>query len=242
MQVVIQGILTNYEQVGEGKTHLLILHGWGRSLQEWRKLAQKLARYCTVTLLDLPGFGATGAPKNDWDTFAYAKFVEDFIIKLNLEPCVLVGHSFGGRLGIILGSKKEIVQQLILVDTGGIEEKSLGLKIRARIISFLKPLVSEKLRRKVRTRFGSSDYRTAGELQDIFVRVVNQDLEHLVCKIKVPTLVIWGEKDRVVPLWHAVRIKKALPATTLRVVWEAGHDPHLNRPEELLEIVEEVLC
>lgn len=241
MQVVVQNILTTYEQIGEGTENLLILPGWGRSLKEWRPVAQKLSTVYTVTLLDLPGFGGTALPKKEWDIYAYATFVQEFIEKTKLHSCVVLGHSFGGRIGIILAAQSTFVKKLVLVDTGGIEEKSGDVRLRAAIAGLLKPFLSSKAREGLRNRFGSADYREAGALQEVFVRVVNQDLRALLPKITIPTLIIWGEQDSVVPLRYSKLIKELLPAAKVRVVWEAGHDPHLEKPEEFMTILKEYL-
>jgi len=127
-QVVIEGILTNYQVFGDGKETLLILPGWKRSISEWAIVAKSLSSKYKVVLLDLPGFGATTLPKSTFGVFEYADFVKSFLIKIKIDKCVVLGHSFGGRLGIILATDEKIVDKLILVDAGGIEKKSLYAK------------------------------------------------------------------------------------------------------------------
>ena len=124
MQTVVDGILTHYEILGHGKQHLLILHGWKRSLTEWLPVASQLGDQYKVILLDLPGFGQTPRPEKTLSIYDYAEFVKHFLGKLEIKKTTLLGHSFGGRIGIILGAKTDLLNALILVDSAAIEKKN----------------------------------------------------------------------------------------------------------------------
>ena len=79
MQKVIGGQLLNYEALGTSKKNLIILHGWGGSLQEWLPVAKRLEISYKVWLLDFPGFGGSPKPSTDWSIYDYANLVADFI-------------------------------------------------------------------------------------------------------------------------------------------------------------------
>src|ERR1035437_4628525 len=129
-QIVIENLLTNYQVFGDTGETLLILPGWRRSVSEWIPVAKSLSSKYKVVLLDLPGFnGATAMPKEVFGVFEYADFVKKFLEKLKINKCIVLGHSLGGRLGILLATQGNTVEKLILVDSSGIERKSLYVKI-----------------------------------------------------------------------------------------------------------------
>ncbi len=235
MQKVIGGQLVSYEALGSGKKDLVILHGWGGSLQEWLPIAKKLNDRYKVWLLDFPGFGGSPKPATDWGIYDYANFVQEFMLKLKIKDPVILGHSFGGRVAILLNAKK-----LILVDAAGLEIKTLKAIIGGLIfdnMGFMKKYVPTNLK----NHFGSPDYKSAGPMRKIFVKVVNQDLSKEMSEVRCPTLIVWGEKDMVLPISQAKKIKELIRESVIRIVWGADHWPHLSKPTEFLEILDEYI-
>jgi len=100
----------------------------------------------------------------------------------------------------------------------------------------------EKTRSNIEKYISSDDYVNSGPLRKILVKVVNEDLTNTANKIKIPTLIIWGEKDKVVLLEHAKELKEIIKDSELRIVWGASHSPHIEKPYEFTEIVEEFIC
>lgn len=240
MKIVVEGVLTNYLIFGESAKTVLILPGWKRSINEWIPIAKILSTEFKVILLDLPGFSQMNRPKESFGIFEYADFVKKFLLKLEIGKVTLIGHSFGGRLGVVLSSETSFVEKLILVDSGGIEEKSLKANLLYLITPIAK-LLPRFIQIRLKNLVGSSDYKDAGEMRDIFVKIVNQDLTHLFEKIKVPTFIIWGEKDDVLPLSQSKIFKEKIKNSKLRIVWGAGHDPHLQKPEQFFSILEDLI-
>jgi pimeloyl-ACP methyl ester carboxylesterase len=243
-QIVIEGLLTNYQVFGDAKETFLILPGWRRSIEEWVPVAKSLSDKYKVILLDLPGFGLTALSKSTFGVFEYADFVRQFLDKLKIDKCVLLGHSFGGRLGIVLASKGRIVDKLILVDSAGIENKSLYarlIRVLKLIFSPIFTILPTSIKNKISRAIGSQDYKTSGEMHKIFVRVVDQDLRTLLPKIKIPTFIIWGDKDNVLPVSQAKIFKKEIEGSKVRIVWGAGHDPHLQKTEQFVSILKDIL-
>lgn len=231
MQKVIGGQLVNYEALGTSKKNLVILHGWGGSLAEWKTVAESLSLRYRVWLLDFPGFGGSPKPASDWSIYDYANFVKEFLLKLKIKDPIILGHSFGGRVAILLDAKR-----LILVDAAGLEFKSF----KAKIFGFASDYI-RWVPQNIKNIFGSPDYKSAGSMRKIFVKIVNQDLSKEMAKVKCPTLIIWGEKDRVLPIFQAKIIKETIGGAILRIVWNADHWPHLSKPTEFLEILDEYI-
>jgi pimeloyl-ACP methyl ester carboxylesterase len=242
MQIVVDGLLTHYEKIGNKAEKLLILPGWMRSVDEWMPDAKLLSEKYDVILLDLPGFGKTQRPEITYSIYDYATFVEHFLDKLEIKQIILLGHSFGGRVGIILAGKTESVKKLILVDAAGIEKRSIVEKLKITIYKVFKIFFPNRSIQKLREKLGSPDYRSAGAMRDIFIKVINEDLTYLLPEIGSPTLLIWGNKDNEVPEWKIKLMKKLIPRSHLRVVWNAYHSPHLEKPVEFMEILNDYLA
>jgi pimeloyl-ACP methyl ester carboxylesterase len=247
MQIVIENVLVHYEvfgKKGKDKKTILILHGWGRTSADWRESAQKLSEKQKVIILDLPGFGNSTIPGNEtWGIFEYAEAIEKFVRKLNLKNLILMGHSFGGEISLTIAAKNPAyLKNLILVDSAGVDQANLltKIKIKAFRLGKMLPLPKNLYENLVR-RFGSATYAAAGKLRSSFKKIENQDISNLIPSIKIPTLIIWGEKDRVLLVSWGQKIRKLITNSTLRIVWGAGHHPHLEKPEKFLEIVNEFI-
>lgn len=237
MQIIIDDLLTNYQIFGEKSQKLLILPGWQRNTIEWQNCAQTLADRYQVILLDLPGFGITQKPKTDWDIFHYAEFVKHFLEKIRIKNSIIIGHSFGGRIGIILASHGDLVDKLILVDSAGIERKNWLLKLKVVLAKILKPIIPKKIVSKLLR----GDYAESGEMKEIFKKVINHDLVDLLSKIRIPAVIIWGEFDRILPITYAKILHTQIKNSKLRIIWGAAHDPHLEKPAQFVEILKEII-
>ena len=166
-------------------------------------VSEHLQQFFTVYSLDLPGFGQSPPPNEPWSVGRYAEAVEDFIGKLAIERPILIGHSFGGRLSIILGAKK-IPHKMILIDSAGIRPRR-NFKYYLRVYTYkcAKRVFALPVLKNYRHRAlsfwlksnPSTDYNAAiGVLRQSFVKVVNEDLRHYLPEIEAPTLLVWGRK------------------------------------------------
>jgi len=167
--------------------------------------------------------------------------VEHFLKKLEVNQVTLLGHSFGGRIGIILASRTQLVTDLILVDAAGIEKRTFAAKVKIRFFKAAKIFLPKRLQNKLRHSLGSRDYKTAGAMRDIFIKVINEDLSYLLPQISVQTFLLWGNKDTEVPEWKTKLLKKKITNSKLRVVWGAYHSPHLEKPKEFMELLTDYL-
>ena len=251
MRIKINGLEVNYTASGPEnlpvRETVLLLHGWGVDSSTLEPLRTHLAQSCYAVSLDLPGFGGTQAPEKAWSVFDYADFVADFIKKLGLREPLILGHSFGGRLSIILGSRG-IGKKLLLTDAAGILPKR-SWKYYLRVYSYKaakkvfswKPLqpYKEKALRPWLSNNPSSDYAQAqGVMRQIFVKVVNQDLQPLLKDIKVPTLLLWGDQDTATPLSDGQLMEKLIPDAGLVIFEGSGHYPFLEQPGRFYSVVD----
>ena len=105
----IMGIKIKYEFVDSDKDETLVfLHGWGQSIDMMKPLGNNYFDVYNVLYVDLPGFGNSSEPDYSWTVYDYAKCINILVTDLKLNNIVIIGHSFGGRVGLIYSSKYNI--------------------------------------------------------------------------------------------------------------------------------------
>lgn len=240
-QVAVNGQVWNYLKIGSGKrTPILVLHGWGRSKEEWIRLASELSkiRKCEIYLLDLPGFGGSSLPKVN-DIYEYSSLLSDLCKYLEIKKAIIAGHSLGGRVAIVMGSRhSSLVEKLILIDPAGVKPRSIK-RVVLTTLAKLTGFVPVAWRRQVMTKMMDMDYQNSPALRDLYRAIVKDDLRHDLGKIVADVTLVWGERDPILPLSLSQIYRRAIPQSTLRVVWGTGHDPHLTHYDQLKRIIEE---
>lgn len=246
--VTIDEIPLHYREAGSGPP-VLLLHGWGSSVDSFIHLEKHLAPNFHVLSLDLPGFGGSTPPPSAWTLSDYVTLVKKFMSGLNIANPAIVGHSFGGRIAICLGAQG-LVSKLILANSAGVRPRRSPLyymkvyayKLARRLLNLAPDNLHPVLLEKLQQRFGSSDYRNAAPiLRKILVNVVNEDLTALLPSIKAPTLLIWGEDDTTTPVWQAKIMEQKIPDAGLVLIKGAGHYCFLDKPGEFNLIADHFL-
>lgn len=237
--LTLHAIPLHYREAGSGPP-VLLLHGWGSNADNFKFLERHLAADFRVLSLDLPGFGASPPPPAEWSLNDYIELVKDFLANLGIAAPAVIGHSFGGRIAICLGAQGS-ASRLILVDSAGVRPrrkpvyylKVYSYKLAKRLLNLAPQRLRGPMLEKLQQRFGSSDYRNAAPiLRKILVKVVNEDLTALLPRIKVPTLLIWGENDTTTPVEQARVMERMIPDAGLVVLKGAGHYCFLDKPGE----------
>ena len=233
----------NYHQFGpENGPPVIMLHGWGQSLQSLIPLGQLLSDQARVHLIDLPGFGGSSLVSEDWGTAEYADFIAAFMNERNIEKASILGHSFGGRVALQLAAKcPGRIDSLILISAAGLKpHRTYFQKIRygwIRVlgsVSFLaRPLIGGSMISWYRDRYGSSDYKNAGHMRGVFIKAVNEDLSGLAEKIGSRTLILWGEDDRTTPPDMAYRYNQLIRNSKLIMLSGYGHFPFTDMGAQL---------
>ncbi len=250
MFIDIKGTRVHYEVSGAGQP-ILLLHGWGANLKTFQHVHKFLEPHFKVYSIDFPGFGESHEPPETWSVYDYADFLADFLKSFEIENPILVGHSFGGRVSIIHSGRKNPVKKLILVDSAGIKPKrKLNYYVRVYTYKFCRNLLTIPgirkftggLLTKLKSKFGSSDYKNvSGIMQQTFVKVVNEDLQHFFPNIEVPTLLVWGDRDDSTPVSDGELMEKKIPDAGLVVLKNAGHYSFLDKQHEFLIIIDKFL-
>lgn len=238
MKVTIEGIDINYITEGSGK-NVLLLHGWGANIDTMMPIYNLLKDNFKVYAIDFPGFGKSQEPGDVFGVYDYARITKQFIDMMEMEEVILIGHSFGGRISLILSSKyKALVKKMVLVDSAGLIPKR-GVKYYVKVYSFkfLRFLYNafffwidkkDKME-KFYKKFGSTDYKNAsGIMRRVFVKVVNEDLRPLLREIEASTLLIWGENDTATPVYMGRIMEKEIKDSGLVILEGAGHYSYID--------------
>ncbi|OGZ57530.1 MAG: hypothetical protein A3B96_00305 [Candidatus Spechtbacteria bacterium RIFCSPHIGHO2_02_FULL_43_15b] len=250
----ILGLKTRYlETEGGTDTPLLLLHGWGSSVNSWEKVTEKISfGGQRVIMPDLPGFGETQEPGNPWNIDDYINFLKKFTEELNISDFILAGHSFGGQIAISWASNQNPkIKALILMGAARIAKHK---KLKAQIFVFftkignlpfeipmiksLRPLV-----RKIWYKLaGEKDYYKSSELmRKTMGLVLAQEVGDRLQKIKIPALILWGDKDMVTPLADGKIINQSVQNSKLLVLPGAGHAINAEMPNEVSKAILEFI-
>ena len=239
----IDNLKIAYQVEGTG-TPVVLLHGWGGEANSFRPVFDQLSRSHQVYALDLPGFGLSEIPPTAWDASDYAKFVSAFFYERNINKAHLIGHSYGGRISIVMAAEEpEKVDKLILVDSAGIippRTAKYYMRISLAKIGHLMRhcgTLGDRLADGIAQRVGSKDYREAGPMRATMVKSVNQNLRPLLPKIQASTLLIWGENDTDTPISYGRIMEEEIPDAGLVILKDAGHFSYLDQLPQFCEIV-----
>lgn len=205
-------------------------------------MAQELSTWSgrKAYVLDLPGFGGSILPSVT-TIEQYSELVAEFCRYMELAKVVIVGHSLGGRVGIVLAARhSKLVGELVLIDPAGVKPRSLRRVILA-MIAKLFAWIPRGWRARLSVWVMDSDYRNSPALRDLYRAVVRADLRDYLPMISCPTRLVWGEEDKILPITLTKIYRSALRKRRVRLVWGAGHDPHLSHPQETLAILQEAV-
>jgi pimeloyl-ACP methyl ester carboxylesterase len=248
-QIQISGLRTRRLIRGEGE-ELLVLHGWGASIEALYPIVAGLAPVARVHALDLPGFGESESPPEPWGVEEYQAFVAAYMDAAGIARASIVGHSNGGRIAIRMAATEPArVVKLVLVDAAGIRPKRtfrwyrrVGMAKVGKYAARYLGAPGERLRETLVGRVASADYAAAGELRTTLVKLVNADLRPYMPDIAASTLLVWGAEDEETPVAMAREMERLIPDAGLVVLEGAGHFSYLDQPGRFARIVSHFLA
>jgi pimeloyl-ACP methyl ester carboxylesterase len=243
----VNGLKVRVLDVGEGSP-VVVLHGWGGRIEAMTPVVACLRLHFRVIATDLPGFGSSPLPEQAWGTPDYAAHVHALLECLDIPRAHFVAHSYGAKTALYLAATRpELVDKLVLQAASGLRTApSLEAKAKraasrgARFAGRLGP-PGRRLRSAVYNRIASADYREAGELRPILVKVVNEDLSDLLPEVGASTLLIWGTEDDAVPVTHGRTMEKLIPDAGLVLFEGGGHFAYLDEPDRFCRVVRHFL-
>lgn len=219
----------------EHKPVLIFLHGWRCEGATFAPVYNFLEKDYRIITIDFPGFGKSELPLSGLDINEYTKILRSFLEKLDIKSPIIIGHSFGGRVGISYASKyPKDLMSLVLINSGGIKNTSFKVRFLRSLAKIGGVFGLKKLKNIFYKLFvGESDVLHAKEypaLEKTFRNVVDEDLQHYAKNIQCPSLLLWGEKDTETPLWHGEKWHELISNSKL-YIYPGDHFFFLKDPE-----------
>ena len=260
----LEGMDVHYADEGNHSDSLplVLIHGTGASLHTFNGWTEDLKEDHRVIRMDLPGYGLTGPfPDGDYSMNTYVAFLKAFLDKMKIDRCVLGGNSLGGEIAWRFAlNYPEKLERLILIDAAGYPNRESSEPIAFKIAKI--PVLKNALkfitprfvaRSSLENVYGESSLVTddlvdryfeltlrEGNRQafiDRFAVVKDPGAYQHISLIEVQTLILWGGKDRLIPLELAYRFHDDLPNDTLIILPNLGHVPMEEDPEQSLKPV-----
>jgi pimeloyl-ACP methyl ester carboxylesterase len=266
-QVTVGGRQVRYRVDGAGSP-VVLLHGFGRSLEDWAQQHELLRGRYRVYSVDLPGYGRSEPLGEPYTLLALARFVASFLDAMEIaEPAHLVGNSLGGAVAMqVAVHAPSRVASLVLVNSAGFgREVTIALRLLA-----IRPLGRLLLRpsrgsarRMERSLFHDPAFVTEARVEHAFALAQRphaakvsletarslgtfrgirprwrETLLRTVVDLDIPTLVMWGDRDLVLPAAHLDAARARLPRARTYLFPDTGHMPHIERAEAFSQVVD----
>lgn len=270
-QVSVSGVRLSYETAGAGKP-LLMIHGFGANLCTWRFVAPPLAGTRRVILLDLMGSGQSDKPGDrSYGPRDHARLVVALIDALGLTKLTLAGHSMGGGIALLTAvllsqAGDHRLERLVLVNSIAYPQKLppfvalLRAPLLGRMAMRLTPATlaarlvlreaysrADRVSRETVEAYAQPlrDPRAKRALVSTAEEIVPSDfheIQQAYQRIAVPTLVVWGDHDRIVPIYNGQRLARELPNARLAVIPDCGHIPPEEQSAAFLSLLQEFIA
>lgn len=269
-RVSLPGADVGYVEMGEGEPVLLV-HGISGSWQNWLETIPHLAQGHRVIAPDLPGFGSSPMPSWKIDMPAYGRLLHDLCEKLGIGPgATIVGNSLGGFAAVeAVTSAPGRFDRMVLVSAAGIintwapEQRAV---VTAYVWKTLSPLFARRsreivarpgLRQAVFGRIMRYPNRLGAELMyeqitsgltqcpgfgDALHAAISHDLREQLGSLDLPTLIVWGFDDRIIPVQAALSYHRRIPHSRLEIFEKTGHVPQLERPARFNALLDDFLA
>jgi pimeloyl-ACP methyl ester carboxylesterase len=265
--MMLHGDRVAYRDEGDPAAEpLLLIHGMGGSSASWRAVVPELSRKYRVIAPDLLGHGQTDKPRGDYSLGAFAVWLRDFLEALGIPKATVIGHSLGGGIAMQFAHQhRDYCRRLVLISSGGLGS-DVGRLLRMLSLpgaELVLPLIASRPAMAVGsalrarsdhevTRF-SETWRAQAALSNrdnrqAFLRTLRSVVDHrgqsvsalnrLHFNADLPTLIISGELDRVIPVAHARAAHNALPYSRLHVLPGVWHHPQVERPTTVTTLID----
>jgi len=211
------------------KVDLIVLHGWGSNKELMKSSFSPYMQGFRHIYIDLPGFGKSTC-NMALDSFDVARIVELFMIHINAQKDIILGHSFGGKIALILKPRV-----LVLVASAGIYiPKPLSVKAKIATTKFFNFIGL----RALRSLFVAADAKELSKpMYETFKNVVNEDMSELFSQYQGKALLCWGESDTATPLSSAVKIDSLVEDSHLEV-YRGDHYFFMHHAEDVSKKIE----
>jgi pimeloyl-ACP methyl ester carboxylesterase len=255
--VNVEGSKIRYLKAGSSKNNLILIHGLGASAERWEQVIPNFSSRYTVFVPDLIGFGYSDKPNTDYTLEFFAKFIESFLQTLGLEKTTVIGSSLGGQIAVeYTTNNQKNVDRLVLVSPAGAMKQSTPA-LDAYITAALYP--DQTSAQNAFTMMTGSNKEVSPHIIEDFIQRMKlpnakfafmstilglKNAPEITAKleiINVPTLVVWGELDPVIPVKYAEHFVKKIRDCRFYQMESCGHTPYVEDPNNFVKIVLEFL-
>jgi pimeloyl-ACP methyl ester carboxylesterase len=258
----------NYVEIGEGEP-IIFIHGIAGCWRNWLENLPYFGRTHRAIAIDLPGFGDSPMPSWEISMANYGRLVHDFCERLGIERvAALVGNSMGGFIGTeAVIEEPERFDRLVLISAAGIsfaEWQGRTFDAAARIFRAAIPLMSGDRRvywttprgrkiafgrlfrnpNKLRPELLAEQVRPglqAPAFSAALTKIWGYDTRERLPEIEIPTMIVWGLSDQIVPVEGALGYHRLIPRSRLELFERTGHLPMLERPQRFNPLLEEFI-
>lgn len=258
----------NYVDVGEGEP-VIFVHGIAGCWRNWLENIPFFANTHRVLALDLPGFGDSPMPSWEISMGNYGRLIHDFCERLGIDRvAALVGNSMGGFISTeAVIDEPQRFDRLVLISAAGVsfaEIQGRHVEAAGRIVKAITPFLSGNRRaywtrprgrkfafgqlfrnpNKLRPELLAEQVRPglqAPGFSDALEAIWGYDTRERLTEIEIPTLVVWGLNDRIVPIEGALGYHRLIPHSRLEIFERTGHLPMLERPQRFNPLLEEFI-
>jgi len=242
-------LAVHYFVCGQGDPVVIVHGGGGEAANGWLHIVEKLSNHFTVYVPDLPGFGDTQAMKHDFRLSDFAEFIKDFGDKLGLKRFHLLGHSMGGGIALYYAlAYPGHIKKLVLLNSMCLgKEIALWIRLLTSSAFYLWeafPTFFKALgclirlpfnRNKSMTSFPSFRVKLGNSIANF--KGQNVVLLSRLHEVAMPTLVVWGARDSILPVRQAQAAAELIPDSQLYVFEDRGHDVHKEETPELSQLL-----
>jgi len=250
--VLVFGQMIHYYDVGNGPV-VVLLHGLGSRKDDWLPVIEPLAQKFRLLIPDQIGYGRSDKPLIDYSVQTYVDFLSEYLRQLHIEKASLVGQSLGGWIaGLYVaelsgGAHLVPVEKLVLVDAAGLKQE--------KPIPNLNPSSLAEMRVVMEAVFYDTSWLTEDALRKVFTDKLStkdgytvrstlsnpalgaERLDDKLGNIKVPTLVVWGKEDKLLPISSGERYASGIAGAKLVSFEKCGHAPPVEKTEEFVGAV-----
>jgi pimeloyl-ACP methyl ester carboxylesterase len=247
--VAVFGQTLHYWDVGSGPVVVLV-HGLGSRKEDWLPVVAPLSQKYRVLVPDQIGFGRSDKPLLDYRIQTYVDFLDEFLRDLKIEKASLVGESLGGWISALYvaeisgGAHMVPVEKLVLVDAAGLKQD--------KPIPDLNPSTLAAMRGMMEAVFYDTSWLTEDALRKIFTdklsmhdgytvrslltnpALASERLDGRLAEIRVPTLVVWGKQDNLLPITSGERYAAGISGARLVSFDKCGHVPPREKTAEFV--------
>ena len=231
---VVLGKKVGFFVEGKGKD-IMFIHGWNANKNQWRRWVDGLVeKGYRVWAIDLPGFGESDKPESFWGIWEYVEIVEEFIKLKKIESLVLVGHSFGSRIALLVGSRSRVVNKLLVF--GVAVEKVFLVFTRIYLLGIrfvpdmFRSFVAEKIFKI--TWSTKADWIISWKLSKNLEKAMAVDIKNDIKKIQIPIFAAGGRFDYLTPVWNLWGLRRVTSRVVVNIFPKSSHWPDIQEEGE----------